>query len=194
MLAAIVQYALINRFVVDHIDSPLIDKQGHIVVAKVLVSDLQCFQWPARDAHIERLSRSDDIHQGLQSLLQRCLRVVAMAVKEVDIVQSHSPETLVDTCHKVFARSPIAVRSRPHVVACLRGNEELVAIAKEIVTEKLAHRLFCRAVGRSIVVGKVEVSDAVVESVVRDVTRTLIAVIAAKVVPKAQTHFWQQHA
>ena len=117
-----------------------------------------------------------------------------MRIKEVHIVQVHAPERLVERCHQVLPRAPVAVRSWPHVVARLRRNEQFVAVGVEVVDHQPAHRLLCRAVGRSVVVGQVEVHHAVVEGIVCYLAATFVGVHASEVVPETEAHLGQQHA
>ena len=116
-----------------------------------------------------------------------------MAVEKVDIVQMHALETLVERCHQIFARAPIAIRSRPHVVAGLGRDEKLVAIGAEVVVHQSAHSLFGRSIDGTVVVGQVEMSDTVVESIVGYLTTTFVGVNTTKVVPETKANLRQQH-
>ena len=58
----------------------------------------------------------------------------------------------------------------------------------------LAHRLFGAARGRSVVVGQVEVGDAVVEGVATEPTAVVEAHCGAKVRPQPETDAGQHHA
>ena len=82
----------------------------------------------------------------------------------------------------------------PHVVARFGGDEEFVAIGAEVIDHEPSHRLFSRAVGRSVVVGEVEVGDAVVKSVVGDSPTAFVGVNTSEVVPESQRDFRQHHA
>ena len=194
LFAAEGEDARVHRLAVDEVEAALIDEQGHVVLAQRAVGDLQGLERPARDADVERLACSDDVDQRLQRLLERRRGVVAVAVEEVDVVQVHAPEALVEACHEVLAGAPVAVGPGPHVVAGLRADEELVAVGTEVVIHEAAHRLLGRAVRRAVVVGEVEVCDAVVESVARDVAAALVGVHAAEVVPEAEADLGQEHA
>ena len=115
-----------------------------------------------------------------------------MAVEEVHVVEVHTLETLVEAGRQILARTPVAVRSFPHVVSGFGGNEEFVAIGTEVILHQSAHGFFCTSVGRAVIVGKVEMGNAVVESIVCDGTASLVRVDASEVVPESQTDFRQQ--
>src|SRR4029079_6561900 len=84
------------------------------------------------------------------------------------------------------ARAPLAVGPWPHVVARLRGDHELVAVGSQIVREQTPEVLLGRAVGRSVVVGEVEVGDAEVECAPHDGALGLEWEVVAEVVPEAE--------
>ena len=145
-------------------------------------------------SYIKCLSLTNDIDQCLQGLFQWRFRVVAMAVEDVHIIQMHALETLVKTCHQIFTRTPIAIRSWPHVVTGFSGYEELVAIRTEIVVHQFAQCLFSCSVWRPVVIGKVEMCDAMVECIMSDSSTAFVWVNGTKVLPKAQTNLGQQYA
>ena len=115
-----------------------------------------------------------------------------MTVEEVYVVDFHTPEALVERCHEVFPASPVAIRPRPHVVACLRRDKEFVAIGPEVLVHQSAHGLLGRTVDRAVVVGQVEMGDAVVKGIVGNLTTPFVGVYTAEVVPKTEAHLGQQ--
>ena len=136
----------------------------------------------------------DNVDQCLQGFFDGCLRVRAVRVEDVHVVQVHAAQALIQAAHQVLARAPIAVGTRPHVVARLAGNEQLVAVGREGFLHDLPEGFLGRAVGRPVVVGQVEVRDAVVESMVCHGQRVGQRVDIAEVVPQAQGNLWQQDA
>ena len=142
LLCAEVGDARLLRCAGEHVQASLIDEQGHVVVLQVLVAVLQGFEGPVGDADVEGLALAHDVDEGLQRLFEGCVGVVAVAVEEVDIVDLHAAEALVERCHEVLARAPVAVRPRPHVVACLRRDEEFVAVGAEVFVHQSSHGLF----------------------------------------------------
>ena len=115
-----------------------------------------------------------------------------MTVEEIHIVQIHALETLVEARHQILARAPVAVRTFPHIISCLGRDEEFVAIRLEIILHQSAHGFLGTSVWRTIVVGKVEVGDSVVEGIVGDGTASLVRIHSSEVVPESQTNLRQQ--
>ena len=117
-----------------------------------------------------------------------------MAVEEVDIVELHALERLVERGHEVLARAPVAVGAGPHVVAGLGGDEHFVAVGLEVFLHEPAEGQFGGTVWGAVVVGQVEVGDAVVEGIAHDFAATGEIVFGTKVMPHAQGHLGQKDA
>ena len=194
LLAAVVEDAFVAGRLIDEVEPPLVDEQRCVVGAEVTDRGLEGREGPATDADVERLALTHDVHEGLQRLLEGRERVVAVAVEEVDVVEVHAPQALLQARHEILAAAPVAVGAGPHVVAGLGGDEQFVAVRAEVVVHQAAHRLLGGAVWRAVVVGEVEVGDAVVEGVVGDGAAALVGRGGAKVLPETEAHLRQQYA
>ena len=139
-----------------------------------------------RDAHVARLALADGGVQGAHGLLQRRVRVEPVVVEDVDPVQPHPLERLVQRAQQVLARAQVAVGAGPHVPARLGRDHQLVAVAGEVLAEDAAEVGLGRPVGRAVVVGQVEVGDAEVERAPQDVALGLERLVVAEVVPQAE--------
>ena len=184
VLRTVVEYALILRRMVEHIETALIYQERNIMFTQIPVGYLQRFKRPTADADIQRLALTHDVYQSLQSLFERSVGVVTVAVEEVDIVEMHSLQTLVETRHERLSRTPVAVRTLPHLISRLRSNEEFVAIRAEVIVHESAQRLLGTTVDGTVIVGEVEMGDAMVESAVGNGAATLIRIYASEVVPE----------
>ena len=119
--------------------------------------------------------------------------VETVTIKQIHVVEVHTLEALVETRHQILARAPLTIGTRPHIVSRLCGDKELVAIWAEVIHHKATECLLSSAEGWAVVICKVEVRNAVVESVVSNGSATLIGVYATEVMPEAEAHLWQQH-
>ena len=117
-----------------------------------------------------------------------------MTVEKVYVVEMHAAQRLVERCHEILARTPFAVRSGPHVVASLGGNEEFVAIRTEGVVHESSERLLGGTINGTVVVGEIEVRDTVVEGKAGDVAAALVGVYAAEIMPETETDLGEQDA
>ena len=128
-----------------------------------------CAPGVGRDADVERLARADGGVERAHRLFQRRVGVEAVAVEDVDVVHAHARQRLVEARQQVLARAAaLPVRARPHVVARLGGEDQLVAVRAEVLREDRAEVALGAAVGRAVVVGQVEVGDAAVERAPQD--------------------------
>ena len=194
VVGAEVEDALLLRLAVEHVEASLIDEQWDVALTQIVVGRARGLEGPSRDADVEGLARADDVDEGLEGLLERRQGVVAVGIEQVDIVEMHAAQALVERGHEILARAPVAVGAGPHVVAGLGGDEELVAIGPEVVVHEPAEGLLGRAVDGPVVVGQVHVGDAVVEGIADDLARALVGVDAAEVMPEPEAHAGQQHA
>ena len=121
------------------------------------------------DADVQGLAGADDGVEGAHRLLQRGVGVGAVVVEDVDVVEAHAVEGLVQRRDQVLAGAPLAVRAGPHVVAGLGGDDDLVAVGREVVGQDAAEVGLGAAGRRAVVVGQVEVGDAEVEGAAADV-------------------------
>ena len=87
-----------------------------------------CAPASRRRPRVESLPRADRRVERAHRLLEWRLRVKAVRVEEVDVVEAHSGKALVEAREQVLARAPVAVRAGPHVVAGFGPDHELVAV------------------------------------------------------------------
>ena len=152
-IVAELEDAFVYRLVVEHVEASLIDKQWDVALTQILDSVAGSLQRPTRNAHIESFAGTHNVNQRLKGFRQWGVWVVAMRIKEVHIIKAHALQTLVERSHEVLPRTPVAVRTIPHIVACLGRDEQLVAIGTEIFVHHTSKGLFCRTIGRTVVVG-----------------------------------------
>ena len=117
-----------------------------------------------------------------------------MAVEEIDVVELQASEALVEARDEVFARCPRTIGAGPHIVGCLGGDEELVAMRCEIIFEDLAEALLGGTRVGTVVVGEVEMGDAGIEGCTHDVTTLRFGGKATEVVPEAKRDCGEEHA
>ncbi len=107
-------------------------------------------------------------------------------VEDVHIVQSKPLQALVQRGDQILAAAEVAVRAGPHLIAGLGADDQLVAMRGEIRAQQLAHVALGGTGFRPVVVGQVEVGDAVVERGPGQLAHGLERRVVAEVVPAAQ--------
>ena len=81
-------------------------------------------------------------------------------VEDVDVVEPHARERLVEGSEQVLARAQVTVGARPHVPSRLGGDDEFVAVGAEVFAH-VAPEVGLRATrGRAVIIGQVEVGDS----------------------------------
>ena len=79
------------------------------------------------DADVERLALMHGGDQRAHGLFERAIVPGAVRVKDVDVVEAHALEAVVERGEQIFARAADAVGAGPHVPAGLCGDDEFVA-------------------------------------------------------------------
>ena len=140
-----------------------------------------------RDADVERLALADRRRQRAHRLLERGVGVEAVRVEDVEVVDADAAQALVQARQHVLARAAaLAVRARPHVPAGLAGDDQLVAVGREVLAQDPPEVDLGAAVRRAVVVGQVEVGDPEVEGGVDHLPLLRERRRVAEVVPEPQ--------
>ena len=141
------------------------------------------------DARVEGLALPHRRVESPDRLLERCVRVEAVRVEDVDVLEAHPRERLVQARQHVLAGAAApAVWAGPHVVAGLGRDDQLVAVWPQVVLEDPAVVLLGGAVGRPVVVREVVVDDAEIEGASNDRAAVLPRPVVPEVVPEPERH------
>ena len=141
-----------------------------------------------RDPGVQGLPLPHSRVERAHRLLERRLRVEAVRVEDVDVVEPDAPEALVEAREQVLPRPPLPVGAGPHVVAGLRRDHQLVPVRREVLSEEPPEVLLGRAVRRAVIVREVEVRDPEVERPPDDRTARVERPVVAEVVPEPERH------
>src|SRR5262245_59636008 len=109
-----------------------------------------------------------------------------MRIEDVDIVDAHPLQALVEAGQDIFAAAEFAVRSRPHAIAGLGRDDEFITMAGEVRAQYVSKGLLGRSRRRTIVIGEIEVRDAQVEGAPADGPGIVKDRILGEVVPETQ--------
>ena len=161
-------------------------RQGVPSSRRISTRALCLFRVVGGDAHVEGFALPDGGVERAHRLLERRLRIEAVTVEDVHVLEPHALEGGVQAGEQIFARAPFAVGTGPHVIARLGGDDELVAVGMKILFEQCPEGFLGGAGWRTVVVGEVEMRDAEIEGAAGDGTSVLEPVHAAEVVPPAQ--------
>ena len=115
------------------------------------------------DGGVEGLARADGVGERPHGFFHRGVRVAPVTVEDIDVGEPHPLQRLVQRGEEVFARAKVAMRARPHGIARLGRDDQLVAIGAEVFAENPTEGFLGRARDGPVVVREVEVGDAEVE-------------------------------
>ena len=164
----------------------LVDDEGHMELIQNGRGLLQRLAVVIGQAHIQGLAAADRLLQSAHGLLQRGIGVHAVVVEDVHIGKSHALEALVQAGQQIFPAAKVAVGAVPHGVARFGGDDQLVPIGGQILPEDLAEVLLGSPGLGTVVVGQVEVGNAVVKGRAAEITHIFIGSRVAEVVPEPQ--------
>src|SRR5688572_15565415 len=139
-----------------------------------------------RNAHVERLAQAHRLVEREHALFHRGFRIGPVMVEDVDVLELHPRETLIEAGEQIFSRAVIAVRALPHAPAGLRRDDQLVAMVGEVAPQNPPERLLGRPRLRSVVVREIEVRDAEIECAQDHGARLVRRVDAPEVVPQTE--------
>ena len=132
---------------------------------------------------IQDLPLANQGFQGPERLLHWCLRITPMAVKNIDVVDAHPLQRLFATRDEMLPAAPIAIGAGPHRIAGLGGDHQFVA---GHLLENPPEEFFAGSRGGAVVVGQVEVRDAMVERGEKDLLRLFILDITPRALPQTK--------
>src|SRR4030095_3756071 len=96
-----------------------------------------------------------------------------MVIKYIYIVESHALQALIEACKKVLLRTPVTIRSWPHVITCFCRNDELITVSRKIRSQDLSEILFCSTGRWSIVIRKIKMGNAMIECISENASAVL---------------------
>ena len=117
-----------------------------------------------------------------------------MRIENIDVIQSHPLQALIEAGEQIFSRTTVAIGAWPHGVACFRRHNQLVAIGGKILAQQAA-KIFLRAAGRRpVVIRQIEMGNAQVKGLAQQGALVIQRVTVAKVVPQPQRQEGQLQA
>ena len=107
-------------------------------------------------------------------------------VENVDVVEAETFEALIERGEQIFAAAEIAIGAEPHFVAGFGADDQFVAMMMEIFVQQTAAVLLGAARFGTVIVGEVEMRDAVVECGEHNVTHGGVWRNIAEIMPKTE--------
>ena len=99
------------------------------------------------------------------NIFDRYVRVNAVLIEQIDVVDPKPLQRRLAGGHQRLAAAPFAIGAGPHPIAGLGRDDELVPVGPEVLAHHASKIGLGAAVGRTVVVGEIEMRDAAVERV-----------------------------
>src|SRR5215469_15183872 len=84
------------------------------------------------DPYIESATAPDCHVECAHRLFELRIRVVPVRIEDVNVLESHALEALIQTGEEILARAPLSVWAGPHAIPSLGRDDQLIAVAGEI--------------------------------------------------------------
>ncbi|MPM68664.1 hypothetical protein SDC9_115598 [bioreactor metagenome] len=147
----------------------------------------------AADTHVQRPTRADRVIERGNGLLEWGLRIEAMRVEDVYIIETEAAQRLIQRGEHVLASTTArSVGSGPHVISGLGRDHQFIPVGGQIRAQQLAEVDLRLAGRRPVVVCEVEVRDAGIEGGAHDLALGSGRMKVAEVLPQPQRDGWQQ--
>lgn len=171
---------------VEHAVAGLVNQAGRAKVAQDLGGAGGVGGAIVGEANIKSFTAAYSVREGAHGFFEGRVGVGAVGVENVDVVESHAAQRLVEGGEEVFAGAPITVGAWPHGVAGFGGDDEFVAVGGEIEAEEFAE-IFFRGTGRwAVVVGEIKMGDAEIEGAADDGATRGENIDVAEIVPEPE--------
>ena len=115
------------------------------------------------DPRVQSASAAYNGVECAHGFLQRRVRVRAVVIEDVHIVQSHAFETLITAGDERLPGSPFPVGTVPHEESRLAGDHEFIAVRSQIRCHDASEIFLGGAGDGTVVVGEIEMGDSEVE-------------------------------
>ena len=140
LLERVEQLVLFRPAVEDRV-ARLVDERRRAEVAQDFRRLMGALRRIGRDADVERLAGAHRRVERAHGFLERRVGIEAVRIEDVDVVEPHALEALVEAREQVLAAPPLAVGAGPHVVAGLGRDDQLVAVGAEVAAPARRRRI-----------------------------------------------------
>src|ERR1700677_1123871 len=117
---------------IDHRITRLMEQTGRPELLEDRCGLLGATRIVGGNADIKRLALANRVIERPHRFLERRLGIETVRVEDVDVIDAYALEALVEAGNQGFAPAPFAVRARPHEIARLGRDHELVAKDSEV--------------------------------------------------------------
>ena len=107
-------------------------------------------------------------------------------IENIHIIKPHPLQGLIKACYEILPASPVAVGSRPHIVAGLGGDDKLITVSSEMLLKDLSEIPLRAPVFRAVIIRKIEVRDAVIKGCETHLLHIGVVSRISEIMPQSQ--------
>ena len=182
LCSSLLQTIFLNRSV-KNIIRILINDKRTVQFFQNICGAFHCLTIVVGDSNIQCLSASDNLCQSLHSLLQRSLRIHSVMIENIYIIQAKTFQALVKTGDQILTASPVSIRSRPHIIACLCADDQLISVCRKFLSQDFS-KIFLRTSRLwAIVVCKVKMCNSIIKCCEAHLLHILINTGISEIMP-----------
>jgi hypothetical protein len=133
-----VQKMIVLDPAIDHRITGLVDETGRAEALEDGGRFFRADRIVGRDTGVKRFPLANRMIESAHRFLERRLGIETVRIEDVDVIEPHALEALIEARKHVFAAAPFAVRPRPHIIAGLGRDHEFVAKAAEVAAQDVA--------------------------------------------------------
>ena len=104
-------------------------------------------------------------------------------IENINIIQTETFQTLVKTCNQIFAASPVAVRTFPHIKTGLCADEKFITVRMKFLLHDLSEVALCASVSRTIIIGEIKMCDSVIKCGETHLLHVFVNTRVSKIMP-----------
>ena len=176
---------------VENVVAVLVDDERHVQLIEDCGGLFERRAVVVAQAHVQRFAALHGGCQRAHGFFERRGGIHVVMVENVDVVKAETFEALIEGGEQIFAAAEIAVGAEPHFVAGFGADDQFVTMMMEIFVQETAAVLFRAARFGAVIVGEVEMRDAVVECGEHDVAHGGVWRNIAEIMPKTERNRWK---
>jgi hypothetical protein len=118
--------------------------------------------------------------------LEGCIGVRAVVVENIHVLKPHSLQGLVTAADQVLATPPLSIRTWPHIVASLAGDDQLIPVRGKVPFQDGTKPLFCTSSRWTIIVRQIKMGNTIVKCSGENAPAYLVVSLCPKIVPESK--------
>ena len=171
---------------VEHVVTGLVDDKWGVEVLENLGDGGRLRAIVVGNANVKRLPLPNQLVEGFSGFFNWCFLIRPVGIEDIHVVELEPLQALVGTGDDALTGTPITVRTVPHFIAGLAGNNHFVPVGLHVGCHDAAKVFFGTPRNRVVIIGQVVVGNSQVKGLVDNRLLVFVGIDAAKIVLEAE--------